>query len=393
MEYDLHAKAHGKILWLGGYSILERPNIGYVTTVDAGVHAYLSSINTDEIRIIAPDFNIDVNGTVDKKSGELKIDTLPELKLVKTAIQVALYYAVSEGVPVSGFVLRTENDPAFSYNVSNGKIGASKSGLGSSAAVTSAVIGALMTHFGLDLDKDDALHKLAQVAHAMATGKIGSGIDIAATIYGDIVYSRYSPEIVKAIPQDFTVEEISKVVRSRWDYSIKQLDLPQAFDFAVANFVGSSAITTAMVGGFNEFKNSDPDSYFKIIRSMNEENSKAIKALQKISDGGGADTDLENFRKAFDKGRKFAKTLGVRSNIDIETDEITDIIDKTVNAGAFVAKSPGSGGYDSIAALFLANGNKSAYDNTINFWKTNERLQPIKLEKNSKGIEIVHKKR
>ncbi|MEM3227738.1 MAG: hypothetical protein QXK65_02210 [Candidatus Micrarchaeaceae archaeon] len=387
MEYSLHAKAHGKILWLGGYSILEKQNVGYVTSVDAGTHVYLKGLENDEIRVIAEDFGADVRGKLDRGSGRLDIKVPQELKLVKTAVQAVLYHALNEGATLSGFEIKTKNDPAFSYRISSDGKAVSKSGLGSSAAVTVAAIGALMEHFGLEFNKDDALHKLAQISHSVATGKIGSGFDIASAVYGDIIYSRYSPEIVKEFPQEFDKEDVSSAIKRKWDYSIEPMKLPENLKFAVADFVGAAAITTTMVGSVNMFKKSAPEEYYKLINAMNNENVKAIESLKNINKGKNIEDNLENFKQSFNAGRRLAKTLGERSNVPIETDEITDLIEKTVEKGAFVAKSPGSGGYDSIAALFLVK-DDSAYRNVVDFWSNDHRLRPFQLERNSNGLEI-----
>ena len=57
------AKAPGKVLWLGGYSVLEKPNIGYVTAIDAHVHANVNLLEgSNKVHIKAPDLGIDVSG-------------------------------------------------------------------------------------------------------------------------------------------------------------------------------------------------------------------------------------------------------------------------------------------------------------------------------------------
>lgn len=63
--------------------------------------------------------------------------------------------------------------------------------MGSSAALTTALVGSLLQWFGVTRlglrqgDRDRQLvHNLAQLAHAVAQGKIGSGFDVAAAVYG-----------------------------------------------------------------------------------------------------------------------------------------------------------------------------------------------------------------
>jgi phosphomevalonate kinase len=76
--------------------------------------------------------------------------------------------------------------------------------MGSSAALTTALVAALLQFFDIiklpsannqriattttsdDDDENDRriLHNLAQLAHAVAQGKLGSGFDVAAAVYG-----------------------------------------------------------------------------------------------------------------------------------------------------------------------------------------------------------------
>lgn len=72
-----------------------------------------------------------------------------------------------------------------------GKADVAKTGLGSSAALTTSLVSALLqwfevTRVGLRPDSEDrrVVHNLAQLVHSIAQGKIGSGFDVAAAVYG-----------------------------------------------------------------------------------------------------------------------------------------------------------------------------------------------------------------
>lgn len=86
-----------------------------------------------------------------------------------------------------------------------------KTGLGSSAAMTTALVGALLHYLGVvnlpasyggkqaemvDSADVDMLHIVAQSAHCIAQGKVGSGFDVSAAVYGSQRYIRFSPEIL-----------------------------------------------------------------------------------------------------------------------------------------------------------------------------------------------------
>lgn len=83
----------------------------------------------------------------------------------------------------------------------------SKTGLGSSAALVTSLVAALLAYFRVcKLPKRRSaglqhnlqlLHNLAQFCHCVAQGKIGSGFDISSAIYGSQFYVRFSKEIIQ----------------------------------------------------------------------------------------------------------------------------------------------------------------------------------------------------
>ena len=87
-----------------------------------------------------------------------------------------------------------------------------KTGLGSSAAMTTSVVAAVLHYLGaVNLSCSgqssgdnatgqglDLVHAIAQSAHCIAQGKIGSGFDVSAAVYGSQRYVRFSPEILSS---------------------------------------------------------------------------------------------------------------------------------------------------------------------------------------------------
>jgi len=106
----------------------------------------------------------------------------------------------------------------FNVEDSNGVAGrckpeVAKTGLGSSAAMTTSVVAALLHYLGavnlplstenlpeeLSVDSDlDLVHIIAQSAHCIAQGKIGSGFDVSAAVYGSQRYIRFSPAVLSS---------------------------------------------------------------------------------------------------------------------------------------------------------------------------------------------------
>ena len=79
-----------------------------------------------------------------------------------------------------------------------------KTGLGSSAALITSLVSALLLHLSViteeafvDVKSRDRhlAHNLAQYVHCLAQGKIGSGFDVAAAVFGSNLYSRFDPAV------------------------------------------------------------------------------------------------------------------------------------------------------------------------------------------------------
>lgn len=388
---EIEAKAPGKVLWLGGYSVLERPNIGYVTTIDAYVHARVKLLeDSEKVHIHVPGFGISEQGSIDTLMGRFAIDKPKVLNLLITAAEVVHSYLISKGIKPSGLEIETDNDRAMAYGFAgegrNRTL--SKSGMGSSAAVTVALTAAVLKSYGLDLMENDALHKLSQLSHSLATGKVGSGFDIAAATYGSIVYTRYSPSILSGFPSDFTPEDVAGIVKKSWDYKIGKAALPSFFGTSMANFVNEAAITTSMVGIVNEFKKRDPEKYAELIAEMNKTAEAAVKSLSRIK--SESDNEIESFIENFERNRLATKRLGELSGAGIEDDEATKLIEESRNNGALIAKLPGAGGKDSIVAISSNNGDA---ERLRKFWAGRENLEPLGISMQNNGVIISKKDR
>ena len=56
-------------------------------------------------------------------------------------------------------------------------------------------------------DSDDRrlAHNLAQFAHCVAQGKVGSGFDVSAAVFGSHVYTRFDPAVIQNVMDDSSV--------------------------------------------------------------------------------------------------------------------------------------------------------------------------------------------
>ena len=87
-----------------------------------------------------------------------------------------------------------------------------KTGLGSSAAMTTSLTGGMLLHLGIvDGEREDhtlplaslgLIHNTAQLAHCAAQGKLGSGFDVSASVWGSQLYRRFHPKLIKDAMRD-----------------------------------------------------------------------------------------------------------------------------------------------------------------------------------------------
>ena len=136
----------------------------------------------------------------------------------------------------------------------------SKTGLGSSAALTASLVGALLHATGVvDMKSPNSemlrvTHNLAQLAHALAQGKIGSGFDVSAAIYGSQIYSRFSASNIDAlsvIQSDGSCDDdilFSIVMQPTvWNQTVVNLSLPPYMDVVLGDVCGGSSSTSMVL--------------------------------------------------------------------------------------------------------------------------------------------------
>lgn len=367
------ASAPGKVLWVGAYALSEKGNRGFVTSVDVRVYAKATELPFPNVEIISKQLQINESG----KFANGKITVADErAKFVKNAIENTLNYlsivsSKSKNVSrLKGVKLETYSDVAFSVD-------GAKSGLGSSAAVTVATVAAVLALHDVDFENSagkEVVHKLAQFTHCTSQGKVGSGFDVAASTFGAIEYSRFSPELIGA--------DVSDVVGGQnWDYFVKPMQLPRVFTAVIANIPNTSTSTIKMMAGIKPFKENYPDEYNALFAKLNEHNKTALNALRALTKGTES---LQEFRIAFDASRSLVKKLGEKSGVEIESNAFSELIEDSKQHGAFVALLPGAGGGDSIAALCLSPRDASRLKS---FWNS-RGLQVLNISTSNEGVKL-----
>lgn len=101
-----------------------------------------------------------------------------------------------------------------------------KTGLGSSAALITSLVSALLLHLGVippselleDQGKGRQLaHNLAQFIHCLAQGKVGSGFDVSAAVFGSHLYTRFDPGVIAPLMGDEPVRVLCLIALGIFD--------------------------------------------------------------------------------------------------------------------------------------------------------------------------------
>lgn len=335
----IHTSAPGRVGLIGGYSILEKGNVSYSFTVDARVHARIKPAEDGTIRIQTPQFALNTKANwkkeVGKPHGEILLEKdEPTAAFAKASIQAALEYLEFKKTKIKPFRLETASDAAFN-------IGGGKSGLGSSAAATVAMVHAVLLHHGVNDLK--ITHHAAQVAHSRAQGKVGSGYDIAACVFGSQEYERYSPALVDGFPAN---------ANTPWDDFVRPLEVPSFFHLVLASFPNEGTATVGMTTLTSAWKKGHAQEYGELMQDLNDANVDAVAYMEQLLTEK-TEENLGLFRDFFESGRALTRQLGENSGAPIEPADVRQLIYDSLQHGAFVCKAPGAGGKDNLVAFCL----------------------------------------
>ena len=210
-----------------------------------------------------------------------------------------------------------------------------KLGIGSSAAVTAASVASVMELAGLAVASNRELcFSIAENAHRLAQGGLGSGADVAASVHGGLIQYR----------------------RPAGGYPIvEQLRHPPGLKIVVFS-EGKSASTPDLVRAVQEFAELDGAGYAAMLRPLNEA--------------------AETFAEAFAEGKvpaliAAARTfqsalgeLGARAKVPIVTTRFELAADLAINLDG-VAKPSGAGGGDVGVGLFPTEETASRFASRI----------------------------
>lgn len=245
-----------------------------------------------------------------------------------------------------------------------------KTGLGSSAALVTALTAAVVAHYAprevVDMKSTKekfVMHNLAQAAHCAAQGKVGSGFDVAAATYGSCIYKRFSPSILQGLGEigskDFSMRLRSLVEAAdpsaKWDTDINKdfgAIVPSGLRLLMCD-VDCGSETVGMVKKVLSWRNEQPEEALTLWETLQKGNEDLAAELNNLaSRPNSTSEDYENLRDIILTVRSLIRKMSEKSGVPIEPKAQTTLIDALSQLpGVVGGVVPGAGGFDAIALL------------------------------------------
>jgi phosphomevalonate kinase len=328
MQAHINTRTPGKLILLGEYAVLEGAP-ALVTAVNRFARINLQPSSGKDFQVSAPaiginrvSFYLDQNNKV-CSLGNISPDVTSKLNFFSATVEVAARYLQNTSTSIAPAKINLDTGDFFLEKTGE------KLGLGSSAALTIGLLGALLAYAGKTIlhDKDYLqLFNLAVRAHRAAQGNLGSGIDIAASAFGGVVQYRVNLHSAGQKPE------------------IARLHFPGELRMLIV-WTGKSASTKEFVNCVNVFREKKPHDFNSIMGGMTEISSAGCEALKT----GKTAFFLEIVRQYYQK----MDELGKRCDIPIISAEHRRIAGIVQSNGA-VYKPSGAGGGDLGIAFGLS---------------------------------------
>lgn len=190
-----------------------------------------------------------------------------------------------------------------------------KTGLGSSASLVTSLTAALLSHLGLaqipsateaeslhSISESESktasmpealgvVHSVAQYAHCLAQGKVGSGFDISSSVYGTHIYQRFSPSLLDPLLSDSHASlSLSEALDpKKWDQTIKPFRLPRGLRLVLAD-VDAGTHTPSFIKGILKWREEKPEESLEIWTKLYKANSTLVKALEGLKEMEGEES-------------------------------------------------------------------------------------------------------
>lgn len=321
----ISAKVPGKLFVAGEYAVVEPGQPAILIAVDRYLTARLTE-SSDLGRIHSGEYgHAPLEWTRAADGVGVVLEHRPA-DYVLSAIQIMELLRSEMGIPARYFDL----DITSELDDAQGR----KFGLGSSAAVTVAVIAALDEFYGFSLTRTQRF-KLALLA-TISISPNASGGDLAACTFGGWIH--YSAPDREQLLADLSNHGVAETLQSAaWNpYHTSRLPSPSELELLVG-WTGNPASTGRLVDGVRHRRNEETGGYERFLEASAAAVDTVADALQRDD----AASTLAGIRQA----RRLMRQLGDARGIEIETPALAALCNAAERVGA-AAKPSGAGGGD-----------------------------------------------
>lgn len=318
-------KVPGKLMVAGEFAVLEPHHQLVVTAIDRFVYATIEE--SDQNQLTLHDFQLE-NLAWEFSNHEVKIASGDErLKFVRHAIKIALLYLQERSINPEPFSIEIKSEL-------DDESGA-KYGLGSSAAVVTAVVSAILHKFDSVKVNKEILFKLASIAHVSVQGN-GSGADIAASSFGGFLqYASFQAEwLIDLYKNTNTIKEMLEI---DWIYySSTSIELPSEA-YVCMGWTGKPASTGKLVHEVLKLKDGNPEQFRQFLEASEEAVENFLHGMK--------EADISSLMEGVKQNRNALRTVGKHANVEIETPLLGTLCDLAEQYGG-TGKPSGAGGGD-----------------------------------------------
>lgn len=325
---NAHAKAPGKLYIAGEYAVVHPGFPAVIVAVDRFIRVNVipsdQSFGTIDSTVLSSEplkwerkkYDIQLSGSSEKAKIILSAMTIAE-KYLLSFISELPYYDVK-------ITSEMVSDDGLKY------------GLGSSGAVTVALIKALLDAFSIDFH-DMLVYKLSALAHLTLSSNGSFGDLAAASFTGWVAYSSFNRTTIQNLLKTQSVRDI---VNTDWPgLSIEQLSPPSGLSLLVG-WTGSPASTESLVRDVSH--NVEKTAYNQFLNESRQCVDRLISSFKQ--------NDLASILKGISTNREILLKMSRFKGIELETpllSELCRISEKYQAAG----KTSGAGGGDCGIAL------------------------------------------
>lgn len=274
-------------------------------------------------------------------------------------------------------------------------------------------------------------HNVAQYIHCLAQGKVGSGFDVSAAVFGSQIYTRFDPVVLQPLMEDssLTVPLLPVLSPSNksWTHKVQDFGLPPLTRMMLAD-VDAGSDTPSFVSKVLKWVKGSPEEAAKNWSALSKSNQLLGRTLQRLSalhsndprvyetvfsrcaslthaewhsnatdsqdEAAIVETLVEIHRITQDVRTKM-RQMGELSSTPIEPEGQTTLLDACVSkAGVLGGGVPGAGGYDAIYILVLAPpeaGTETPADRVEQVWRGWKKMDVSPLaaeESREKGARL-----